>query len=139
MVSVKLAVATSLLALLVGGAGAYALLADRAPGAAGAYLVSVEGPRGVLLFEGSVDVEGATALSVLQAAAQEAGLALELEEYPGMGTYVRAIGPYRATGGSGWVYEVRAQGADAWASGDRSAELYDLRPGDALRWRWTEG
>lgn len=138
MVSVKLAASVLLLALLVGGAGAYALLADLKPGPAGAYRVRVEGPRSAILFEGSVDVEGATALSVLEAAAERARLALEVERYPGMGAYVRAIGDHRATGGSGWVYEVRAPGG-AWVSGDRSAELYDLAPGDEVRWRWTEG
>lgn len=138
MAPLKLTLPLALAALLLGGAGAYAFLGARAPGGEGAHRVLVEGPHGPL-FEGHVRVDAATALSVLEAAAREAGLALEVEEYPGMGAYVRAVGPHRAQGPTGWVYEVRAPGAEGWTSGDRSAALYGLAPGDEVRWRWTEG
>lgn len=136
MATGKLAAA---LALLAAGAavGAAAYASTRAgPGATGAFDVEVVGPDGPVL-SATVEVEDATALSALQAAAARAGVDVRTERYPGMGVYVRAIGPHAASGPSGWIYEVRRDGA--WTGGDRSAASFPLQPGDALRWRWTEG
>lgn len=125
-----------LLLVALGGTGAVAAwgISQQRAGEAGAYEVEAIGPEGRLFLE-LVEVEDATALSVLQAAAGARGLALELEEYPGMGTYVRAVGPHRAEGASGWVYEVVREGATT--NGDRSASFFALQKGDAVRWSWT--
>lgn len=121
---------------LVGGAGALAWYgALSPPGDTAAYRVVVVGPEGELL-NATAQVENATALSALQVAAGDAGLALVLEEYPGMGTYVRAIGGHRATGASGWVYHVL--GDATWVAGDRSAASYPLQAGETVRWSWTQ-
>lgn len=137
MPSRRLLLSAFLLAALLAGAGALAWWSQASgPGDTDRYAVEIVGPGGAL-FEGTVSVENATALSALQAAAREAGLEVDLEEYPGMGTYVRAVGPHRAGGPSGWVYQVRVEGE--WVSGDRSAADRPLRSGEALRWSWTEG
>lgn len=121
--------------LLVGGVAAYGVLQPRL-GETAEYDVVAVGPEGIL-FEERVHAPEATALSALQVAATAQGLALTLEEYPGMGTYVRAIGEHRATGANGWIYEVLREGE--WTSGDRSAERFALEKDDALRWSWTTG
>lgn len=136
MPSARLLLSAALLVALVGAAGALAWWSGAGEGESGSYPVSIIGPEGTL-FEGIVRVENATALSALQAAAASAGLGIEMETYPGMGVYVRAIGGIRAEGPSGWVYEVRE--GDAWVSGDRSAAHRPLREGEALRWSWTPG
>jgi hypothetical protein len=123
-----------LLALAGGGLALAAWNRDAPSSGVASYPVEVVGPEGVL-FQGTVRVENATALSALEAAAAHAGLGLKVQRYPGMGSYVRAIGPYEAAGASGWTYEVKR--GDAWTTGDRSAEYFPLAPGDALRWRWT--
>jgi len=126
-----------LLVLALGAAGALAAYgAQRQEGADASFHVLALGPEGPLLDE-AVEVEDATVLRALEAAAARAGLALRLEEYPGMGTYVRSIGQWTAQGATGWVYEVERDGA--WRSGDRSAEFYALEKGDAMRWTWTSG
>lgn len=126
-----------LLVALVGAAGALAAWgAARDDGATGGFRVLVEGPDG-LAVDQVVRVEDATALSVLEAAAAETGLALEIERYPGMGAYVRAIGPWRAEGAAGWIYEVGRDGA--WTAGSQSAAYTALQAGDEVRWRWTDG
>lgn len=98
------------------------------------YAITAIGPDGAL-FDTRARVANATALAALRVAAEDAGHALTLEEYPGMGTYVRAIGEHVADGPYGWIYEVHRDGA--WISGDRSAAHYPLQKGDALRWTWT--
>ena len=133
MAPARLLLAAALLLALVGGAAALAWWQQGGEGAPGAYEVVVLGPDGPL-YHGHATVEDATALGALRAAAREAGLDVETEEYPGMGTYVRAVGPHRADGPSGWVYEVRHDGV--WTYGDRSAAYAPLQPGDAVRWRW---
>lgn len=132
----RLVLAAGLLALLVGGSVALAAwqLAP-AVGDAAPHRVEIVGPDGVALFEGDVQVESASALTLLRAAADKAGLTLEIEEYPGMGAYVRAVGPHRASGPSGWIYEVEKEGR--WVGGDRSAAHYPLAEGEALRWKWV--
>ncbi len=135
MRSAKLAASLLLLALLVGGAGALAWWGARMEeGAPGVHEVIVEGPDG-LLHAGPVHVADPTALGALLAAAEAAGLEVDREDYAGMGTYVRAVGGHRAHGATGWIYDVRRDGE--WIHGDRSAELFALREGDAVRWRWT--
>lgn len=136
MASPRLLAALLLLALLAGGAGALAYRYTAGQGAPGGYEVVIQGPEGPL-YAGTVQVEAAdaTALGALQAAARAAGLAVETEEYPGMGTYVRSVGGHRAAGASGWLYEVRHDGR--WSHGDRSAAHFPLAPGDAVRWTWT--
>jgi hypothetical protein len=133
----RLVLAATLVALLVGASAALAAWSHLSMGeaGAGAFAVEVVGPDGPL-FAGTVRVDEATALTLLEAAAHEAGLALELQEYPGMGTYVRAVGTYRADGAAGWVYEVQRDGR--WMSGDRSAAHYPLQEGQALRWKWVD-
>lgn len=133
----RLVVAALLLVTSVAAAGAaYVTMRSADEGASGTYGIDIVGPHGSL-FSGELQVENATALSVLLAAAERGGFEVELEEFPGMGAYVRAIGGHRAEGASGWVYEVWRDGA--WASGDRSAAWHPLREGDALRWKWTDG
>lgn len=125
--------------LLVAGAGAVAVAAWHGPGPApqtGSFDVGITGPANASLFRGVVQVENATALSALRVACEKAGLALEVESYPGMGEYVRAIGGHRASGASGWIYEVSRGGATV--SGDRSAAAFALHKGDALQWRWVD-
>lgn len=109
-------------------------LSQQHEGEDGRYEVEALGPDGRLFLE-TVALEDATALSALQAAAAAQGIALALEEYPGMGTYVRGIGGHRAEGASGWIYEVQRDGS--WIGGDRSAAFFGLQKGDALRWSWT--
>lgn len=133
----RFAISVLILLLVLGGAGALAAWGiQRVPGETDAYRVEVNGPDGALLNE-TVDVETATVLSALQAAAAKAGIDLELVDYAGMGTYVRAIDGIRAEGATGWIYEVERDGA--WQSGDRSAEFFSLQKGDAVRWTWTAG
>lgn len=128
-------VSALLLGLALAAAGALAASALwRSDGADGLFGVEVVGPDGRLLDE-TVRVEDATALRALAAAAQERGVALALEEHPGMGTYVRAIGPYEAKGASGWIYEVGRGGE--WIFGDRSAAFFALDEGDRVRWSWS--
>ncbi|GEM_PF-3717578 len=129
----RLAFAVALLALLLGGAGALAWWsAVSAPAGAAQVHVEIVGPQGAL-FNGTVRVANATALSALQEAARAGNLTVEVVEYPGMGAYVSRIGPYSAHGGAGWVYEVDG------VSGDRSAARLPLHDGDSLRWSWTDG
>lgn len=124
--------------LALASAGALAAWgAQRAEGATDEFPVLAIGPEGGTILNARVAVADATVLRALQAAAAPAGVALELVDYPGMGTYVRAIGGHAAGGATGWVYEVHREGA--WLTGDRSAERYSLQKGDAVRWSWTAG
>ena len=133
----RLAVSALLLVVALGSAGALAAWGwQRGEGADAAFHVQAIGPEGIVL-DATVQLEDATALRALEVAAQGAGVALDLVRYPGMGVYVRAIAGHEAAGASGWIYEVERDGA--WVSGDRSAELYPLQKGDALRWSWTAG
>src|SRR5690349_15375208 len=103
----RLLLALALLGALLAGGAAVATWAHLGPpGPAGAFAVTVTGPRAAALYNGTVVVQSATALSALQAT----GLPLETREYPGMGTYVVAISGYRASGASGWVYAVARDG-----------------------------
>lgn len=131
------AISLVLLVLALGGAGALAAWGMREPaGATDTYHVVVLGPQGPLL-DGTPSVPDATALAALLAAAAAEGIAVDLVEYPGMGTYVRAIAGIEARGTSGWIYEVQREGS--WRSGDRSAAYYGLQKGDSIRWSWTDG
>ena len=133
--NMRTAVSVVIFLLALGSAGALALWGmDRAPGETAFYRVEVIGPEGGILDE-TVQVEAATVLTALEAAAARAGLDLALVEYPGMGTYVRAIGPHEARGATGWIYEVHRDGV--WQNGDRSAAFYALQKGDSVRWTWT--
>lgn len=136
MGSVRLVVAIVLLAAGAAAAGvAYAAL-DRASGATGVYGIDIVGPGHASVYSGELRVENATALGVLLAAAAAGGFDVTLDEYPGLGPYVRAIAGHEAHGASGWVYEIWRDGA--WLHGDRSAAHKPLEEGDALRWRWTD-
>lgn len=133
----RVAFSIIILACVVGGAGALAAWGmQRVPGETDAYRVEAIGPSNILINE-TVHVEAATVLTSLQAAAAQSGLELDLVEYAGMGTYVRAIGGIRAEGATGWIYEVQREGA--WENGDRSAAFYALQKGDAVRWSWLPG
>jgi len=105
--------------------------------------VEVTGPDGVL-FQGTVEAGSPTALGALRAAAEAAGLAVETRAYSGLGSgcrgvYVEQVGPYRAEGSAGWVYEVRDAGQDAWRRPMHSAACEGLDHGNAVRWLWTDG
>lgn len=98
----------------------------------------VIGPDGAPLWpEAShvLEAGNATALEPLLAGAADAGMVVETESYPGMGTYVRAIGEHRARGASGWLYEVERDGQVL--RGDRAADAFGLAAGDTLVWRWS--
>lgn len=131
MASVRVVAPFVLLALALASAGALAWWGgQRGAGGEGGYPLVVLAGTGEL-FNATVEVEDATALSVLLAS----GLDVRTEAYAGMGTYVRAIEGQEARGASGWVYEVLRE--DAWLSGDRSADAFALQKGDALRWSWA--
>lgn len=134
MPSWRLAGSLAALAATLGAAAALAAWGAPGVGATGSFDLEVLGPQGALLSE-RVEAADATALSLLQVACAARGIEIELERYPGMGAYVRAIGGHRAEGASGWVYEVQRGGV--WVNGDRSAEDFPLQKGDALRWSWT--
>ena len=131
----KVVLAFGLLALAAGGAFALAALTQPHAGAAGAHHVTIAG-AGRPIFNGPVEVQNATALSVLLAAAANGGFAVEIVNYPGMGEYVRAIDGEAAQGASGWVYEVFEDGA--WSLGTRGAASMPLDDGQAVRWRWSD-
>lgn len=137
MGSLRLVVALALLVSGAAAAGAAYVALHEPPGAPGAHDVRVVGPGGAALLERRVHVEAATALSVLQEAARASDVAVETLEYPGMGTYVQAIGGHAATGASGWIYEIVRGGETI--PGDRSAALRPLEAGDAVVWRWVDG
>jgi len=129
MARARLVLAAALLALLVGAAGALAWWSAATPRAGEATVrVEVVGPDGPL-YNGTVTLANATAYAALVAT----HLPLQVDDYPGMGVYVRAIGPYAAHGASGWIFFVNGAG------GDRSAARYALHDGDTLRWTWTDG
>lgn len=129
--------AVGLLVALGGGAAAVMAWTNLGAGGSGAFPVDVVGPGGAVVLSAQPRVENATALSVLLAACEDAGIAVRTDRYPGMGTYVRAIAGHEARGASGWIYEVERGGATI--SGDRSADRFPLAPGDRLRWSWTSG
>lgn len=120
--------------MLAGGVAAWEWTRPKA-GDSGAFHVEVTGPDSSL-FNGSLDVENATALALLQAAGAKAHFEVLTREYPGMGTYVYSIGGFTARDASGWVYEVRKNGK--WIAGDRSAAYYPVHEGEDLRWRWVD-
>lgn len=133
----RVAIAVGMLVALVGGGAALAAWAlHPAAGGEGAFDVEVVGPSGAL-FHGTVAASNATAYSLLQRACARANLTIETQQYPGMGLYVRSVGGYAAHGASGWIYEVERDGT--WVSGDRAADRYPVRAGEALRWSWTDG
>lgn len=137
MAQTRLLAAAGILAVLLVATGALAWwsLATTRTETAAVHVVIV-GPTGAL-FDGVVRVENATAYAALRAAAEAGNLSLDVEDYPGMGLYVRAVGGFAAKGPAGWIYEVdRGEG---WVSGDRSAARYALHEGEALRWSWTDG
>lgn len=117
-------------------AGAVALAALRAPEEAGAARVRVlvEGPSSVI-WNGTLDAENGTALSVLLAAADAGGFAVEKRTYP-YGSYVVAIDGHRARGTAGWVYAVERDGERR--EGDRAADRTSVQDGDLVAWWWTE-
>jgi hypothetical protein len=128
--------AALLAALAAGGVALAAWTHGGAGGGAGVFDVAIVGPSSAL-FHGNVTAANATALTLLQAAAVQARLTVHTRDYPGMGTYVDAIGGYEARGAAGWVYAVERGGA--WIGGDRTAAAFPVHPGEALRWSWTEG
>ena len=132
-------VAPFLLLLLLASGGAWLVgSAPRGAGPAGSYALLLQGPGGEILFDGSVEVQEATALSVLRAAAGQADLDLEVEGEGGPcgWVYVVAVAGHREAGSAGWEYWVRPAGG-AWDLPDHSAACHALRPGDSVLWRWT--
>ncbi|MHB8587006.1 MAG: hypothetical protein ACYDDF_14345 [Thermoplasmatota archaeon] len=133
----RLYVAGALALVTLGSVGTVAYLESRplAPTAARAYEVTIVA-RNETIWNGTLRLSNATALSGLLAACGRARCNVTTVEYPGLGTYVSAIGPYRASGPSGWLYEVLVAGR--WSLGDRSAARFPLGNAMALRWRWTD-
>lgn len=134
----KVVVGIALLA--VTAAGATGLLALRAsleevpPTGAGDARVSIQLPDGSFLFNRTVPVANATALSALAAAAREGSFTYDAQSYD-MGTYVVGIGGHAARGAEGWQYWVHRDGA--WVQGDRSADRFPVAPGEWVHWRWS--
>jgi hypothetical protein len=48
----------------------------------------------------------------------------------GQGAFITAIGDWDTSGSEGWSYYVN----DQWA--DRSAGVYEINPGDVIRWKY---
>lgn len=110
------------------------LAADLSLAGSGPVRVSIQGPDGEFLFNGTVAVENGSALTALEEAARRGGLPLRIERYE-MGAYVAAIAGHEAHGAHGWQYWVGRDGA--WVQGDRSAEHHPVREGDWVQWRWS--
>jgi hypothetical protein len=110
-----------------------------APGATGTFHVEVVGPGG-WSFNATVEDANATALSVLQRAAQAAGFALEVRGAGCPGAYVASVAGHGESGGGGWVYRVAPAGGEWGLPPSVSAACCPLRPGDRVQWLWsTEG
>ncbi len=111
------------------------------------YGILIVGPDGQTMFDQMVFVENATALSALQAAGKEAGLAIKVDVFASMGEcgeYVSAIGPYEATDSGGWTYEIwqpdeTTEDPDdgEWTWGPVGAGCYAMTEGEKVRWIWS--
>lgn len=124
-------------------AGALLLVATQPPpppGSTGIFHVEVVGPGGEWRFNATVQDTNATALSVLQRAADTAGFALEVRGSGCPGAYVASVAGHGASGGGGWVYRVAHEGEEWGRPPSVSAACCPLRPGDRVQWLWsTEG
>lgn len=105
-------------------------------GASDDFRVIVLSPEGEI-FNETVFVSNATALTALLVAGGVGDFDVLTREYVGMGTYVYSIAGFTASGSAGWVYEVSLT-SGGWTLGDRSAEYYGLPPGAQVRWRWVD-
>lgn len=111
-----------------------------APGSTGTFHVEVVGPGDGWRFNATVEDTNATALSVLQRAAEARGFAVEVRGSGCPGAYVAAVAGHGESGGGGWVYRV-AHAGEGWGRPPSvSAACCPLRPGDRVQWMWsTEG
>ncbi len=125
--------------LVIGAAGITAWAwPDAIETSAATVHVTIVADRNVTLFNGSVQVDNATALSALQAAALQAELELDVVAYPGFGRcgdYVAELAGLREhRDGTGWQYHVLVE--SQWEWGAQGAACRPLADGDALRWSW---
>ena len=109
--------------------------AARPPAESGAAEVGVRvvGPDGGSLYDGTVNLENATAHSALVEAGERGGFEVRTKEYP-FGLYVEAVAGVEAEGNAGWLYSVERDGARI--EGDRPADRFPLEPGDRVTWRY---
>lgn len=131
-------------ALLVAAVAVAVLVALRSPGpapsAAASYPVQIVGGDGRTIFDGTVVVANATALSVLQAASEVGGFDLEVQGAGCPSAYIRRVGGQGESGAGGWTFRIAHAGQDWGLPPSESAACCPLRPGDRLEWRWsTEG
>jgi hypothetical protein len=125
-------------ALVVAALAVWLLQDHSADGAAGDHRVLIVVPQGTWL-DGTVHLAkaDADALGALTTFAANNEVRLDVIDYGGAcGKYVAAIGPYRASGASGWTYQVETP--DGWDHPLRSADCTPLGPDQAVRWRWVE-
>lgn len=102
----------------------------------GEFAVFVVGTSG-LLHNGTVEVEDATELRVLQVLAAQRGFTVEVDDLPGCAMdYVRGINGVRETSSGGWNFYVRDAGEWEWVG--RSAACPGLREGQDVLWCWVE-
>lgn len=103
----------------------------------GDFQVYVVGPS-VLLHDGTVHVDDADALRVLQALAARDNFTVEVDDLAGcQHDYVRAVDGYGETATGGWNYYLRGDGG-AWEWQDHAASCGGLRAGDDVLWCWVE-
>jgi hypothetical protein len=74
--------------------------------------------------------EGISAYDALEIAAREKFLTLDTKKYD-FGIFVNAIDGVTGNKENGWLFFVNGK------SGDKSADLTTLRPGDSVEWRFT--
>lgn len=126
--------------LLVLAFAGVAWAASRTPVAApdGSFDAFVVGPAG-LIESGTVEVERATELRVLQALAEQRGFEVEVDDLPGCAMdYVRGVAGHRETSTGGWNFYVRGGAGGDWEWQGRSAACPGLRSGDDVLWCWVE-
>jgi hypothetical protein len=120
---------------LLAGAGIAKLADLQSAGPSGPALVRVSAVdadgRERLNETVSLAAGDANVLVALRRAADRAAVAVQLQDYPGIGIMVVAIDGIRNDGACGWVYEVDGR------SGDRSAANYPLQDGAHVRWFWS--
>ena len=127
--------------LVAGGIAWIATLAPEHAAGSGAFAVHVVGPDGPLA-NGTVALDGANALTALQALAAAQGFTVDVEEQAWIGDgctrhYVRGIAGHDETATGGWNFYVRRAG-EAWEWQSMGAACRGLQPGEDLEWCWVE-
>lgn len=133
----RLAAALLLLALVAGAAWWLQDGPVQAPAGGGPHPVEILGPGSVPFWNGTVVLAGnATALSALQAAAQQGGFTITVERT--FATIVTRIGPWAQDATGGWNFCVGDGSTFAWVPA--AADARPLADGEAVRWVWvTDG